>query len=92
MSIFTIALAIILASQFYWVWRGLPLARKWIPRPGLRRIVAGAFLVVCVVLWVYNFGMFRRRTPVHLTLKEAVLAAPFLTWAVSSLVDRKSVV
>jgi len=86
MSIFTIALAIILASQFYWVWRGLSLARQWIPRPGLRRIVVGLSVVVIVALWAYNFGSFRRRTPIHLTLKEALLAAPFLTWAVSSLV------
>jgi predicted MPP superfamily phosphohydrolase len=87
MSIFTIVLAIIGASQLYWAWRGLSLARKWIPRPGRRRVAIGLVLVVYVALWVFNFGSFGRRpTPVHLTLSEALLAAPFLCWAVSSLV------
>jgi len=86
MSIFAIVLAIIGASQVYWLWRGLSLARKWIPQPGRRRILVGLVLVVYVALWAFNFGSFRRGTPVHLTLREALLAAPFLTWAVSSLV------
>jgi hypothetical protein len=86
MSIFTIILAIIGASQVYWAWRGLPLARKWIPEPGRRRIVLSTGLVVYLALWYYNFGSFFRPTPTHLTLSYALLAAPFLTWAVSSLV------
>ena len=86
MSIFTIVLAIIGASQFYWAWRALPLARKWIPQPGRRRIVLAAVLAIYLALWYYNFGAFFRPTPTHLTFSYAVLAAPFLTWAVSSLV------
>jgi predicted MPP superfamily phosphohydrolase len=86
MSIFTIVLAIIGASQVYWAWRGLSLLRKWIPQPGRRRLIAGLVLAAYIALWGFNFGSFRRATPVHLTLREALLAAPFLTWAISSLV------
>jgi hypothetical protein len=86
MSIFTIVLGMIAASQVYWAWRGLSLARRWIPQPGRRWILVALVLVVYAALWVYNYDDFRRPTPVHLTLTEALLVAPFLCWAVSSLV------
>jgi predicted MPP superfamily phosphohydrolase len=86
MSIFTIVLLLIFGSQFYWLWRGFRLARKWIPQANQRRVVMGGVLVADVALWAYNFGQFRRPTPIHLTLRDALLAAPFLTWAISSLV------
>src|ERR1700722_12082029 len=84
MSIFTIALFLIAASQFYWAWRGLKLARKWIPQTGRRGTVIIVVLVVYLGLWVFNFGAFRRPTTIHLTWTDAVLVAPFMTWAVSS--------
>ena len=75
----------IAASQFYWAWRGLRLARKRIPQTGRRRVVIALVLVIYLALWAFNFGaFFRRPTPIRLTLTDAVLVAPFLTWAVSS--------
>ena len=86
MSIFTIVLFLIAASQLYWAWRGLSLARKWIRRPGPRWIAAGLALAVYVALWVFNFGSFRRPSAIHLTWTDALLVAPFMTWAIGSLV------
>jgi hypothetical protein len=84
MSIFSIAIFLIFASQFYWLWRGRKLAREWIPRAGWRWIALGLVLVAYGALWAYNFGVFRRATAVHLTWADALLVAPFMTWAVSS--------
>jgi len=84
MSIFSIAIFLIFASQFYWLWRGFRLARRRIPRPGWRWATIAVAVAAYVWLWSYNFGEFRRYTPVHLTLKEALLVAPFMTFAVSS--------
>jgi len=84
MSIFTIALFLIAASQFYWIWRGVRLARKRIPQPGRRWTVVGFVLLLYLWLWWFNFVAFRRPTAIHLTWKDALLVAPFMTWAVSS--------
>ena len=87
MSILTIILSIFGASQLYWAWRGLSLARRRILNPRRRWTVIGCVLILYIGMLVYNFGFFGRRgTPVHLTLSEALLAAPFLCWAASSLV------
>ena len=84
MSIFTIAIFLIIASQFYWLWRGLSLARKRIPQPGRRWVAVGLLLAIYVALWAFNFGSFRRPSAVRLTWTDALLVAPFMTWAVSS--------
>jgi predicted MPP superfamily phosphohydrolase len=84
MSIFSIAIFLIFASQFYWLWRGIRLARKWIPQPRLRWAVIAVVLAMYVWLWNFNFGVFRRPSAVHLTWTDALLVAPFMTWAVSS--------
>jgi len=84
MSIFSIAIFLIFASQFYWAWRCWRLIRRRIPRPGPRLTVAGAVLVVYLPLWRFNFGHFQAPTPIHLTWTDALLVAPFMTWAVSS--------
>jgi uncharacterized protein len=83
MSIFTIALFLIFASQFYWAWRFWRFLRKRVGRPGGRWTIAGAALLVYLPLWRFNFEHIRS-TPVHLTLEDALLVAPFMTWAVSS--------
>ena len=87
MSIFTFFLAIFGASQVYWVWRGVSLARRRIAAPGRRLLVIGLVLAVYLVLFRFYFGSFGRMgTPVHLTLADALMVAPFAWWAVSSLV------
>ncbi len=51
------------------------------PRDRNHRRLAGG---IHLGLWVFNFGAFRRPTTIHLTWTDAVLVAPFMTWAVSS--------
>ncbi|MEI9975606.1 MAG: metallophosphoesterase [Ignavibacteriota bacterium] len=84
MSIFTIALFLIATSQIYWAWRGLKLARKWFPRPARRWTIIALVLLVYGFLWFFNFGSFRRPSAIRLTWADALLVAPFMTWAVSS--------
>ena len=87
MSIFTAILLIFGISQLYWAWRAYSFAAARIRSRGRRLVVFGAALAVYLVLYQLNFGVWRPRgTPVHLTLGDALLAAPFLWWASSSLV------
>jgi hypothetical protein len=88
MSIFTIVLIGFGISQLYWGWRGYSLAARLIPARGRRLAAIGAVLAVYLAMFAYNFSYpGRRATPVHLTWSEAVLAAPYLCWAVSSLLS-----
>jgi hypothetical protein len=87
MSIFTAILLIFGISQLYWAWRAYSFAAARIRSRGRRLVVFGAALAVYLVLYQLNFGVWRPRgTPVDLTLGDALLAAPFLWWASSSLV------
>jgi len=84
MSIFTIAALLIFGSQFYWFWRLSRLARAWIPRRAVRWALVAVLVVVYAMLWDFTFRSFRRPSPIHLTWTDALLVAPFTTWAISS--------
>ncbi|SPE42845.1 putative Metallophosphoesterase [Candidatus Sulfopaludibacter sp. SbA3] len=87
MSIVTIVLLIFTASQFYWAWRAYHLAARTFPARDRRLAVCGAVLVVYLFVLAFNFGWFGSRgTAVHLTLTDALLAAPFLCWLVCSII------
>jgi predicted MPP superfamily phosphohydrolase len=87
MSIFAIVLLILGISQVYWAWRGYLLAARHIRSRTRRLAVCAAVLAAYAILYRFNLGAWRERdTPVHLTLFDALLCAPFLWWAVSSLV------
>jgi hypothetical protein len=86
MPIFSIALLIFGASQLYWAARGYSLAAAHIRSRARRWAVCALVLAVYLALYRFNFGGWREAgTPVHLTLPDALLAAPFLWWAASSL-------
>jgi uncharacterized protein len=86
MSLFSLLLAVFGTSQLYWGWRGYRLATRLIPARGRRQIVVGAVLLIYLLMFAVNFGYIAKRgTAVHLTLRDAVVVAPFLWWAVSSL-------
>jgi len=86
MSLFTLILTIFGASQVYWAWRALRFLSKRVPSRSRRwGWIAGSLLVYGFLL-VYSFGSFRRPTPVHLTLPEALFTAPFMTWFAASFV------
>jgi uncharacterized protein len=87
MSIFTIILLILGASQFYWAWRGFRFAVARIPSRGRRMALYALVLGAWLLMYEFTFGVWREDgTPVHLTIRDALLAAPFLWWTASSLV------
>ena len=87
MPIFSAVLLILGASQLYWAWRGYSLAAARIRSRAWRWAVCGAVLSAYLVAYQYNLGAWREaETPVRLTLRDALLAAPFYWWAASSLV------
>lgn len=87
MSLFTKILLLIVVSQLYWAWRGYSFAASRIPSWGRRLAVCGAALAAYALGYQFTFGVWRDRgTPVHLTAKDALLAAPYLWWIASSVV------
>ena len=87
MSFFATILLVIGASQTYWGWRGVRLARRKIASPVLRGWVCAAIPVLLVGMFLYNLGgMMRRPDPVHLTLRAALVTAAFAWWLASSMV------
>jgi predicted MPP superfamily phosphohydrolase len=87
MSVFTILLLLFATSQIYWARRGYSFAVARTPSPVLRLAVCLAVLAFYLLLYQLNMGAWRERaTPVRLTLRDALLAAPFLWWVASSLV------
>jgi uncharacterized protein len=77
-----------IASQYYWGWRGYALAKRRFPDAGKRFAVCAAVAAVYLCMLAFNFGFFGSGpTPVHLTLAEAVLGAPFTVWIAASLVS-----
>jgi len=86
MSIFSVALLFFAVSQFYWAWRGYRFAAARIRSRGRLWMLCALVLAVYAVLYEFNLGGWRQAaTPVRLTLPDALLAAPFLWWAASSL-------
>jgi hypothetical protein len=87
MSIFSILLLILAVSQLYWAWRGYSFAAARIRSRALRWAVCGAVVAAYLAAYQFNLGAWREpETPVHLTLRDALLAAPFLWWTASSLI------
>jgi predicted MPP superfamily phosphohydrolase len=87
MSIFSILLLIFGVSQLYWAWRAYLFAAAHIRSRSRLWAVCGAVLAAYLIEWQFNLGSWRERgSPVRLTLSDALLAAPFLWWAASSLV------
>ena len=86
MSFFATIFLILGSSQAYWLWRGLRLARRKIASPTLRRLVcvAAPVLVVAMLTYVVRDVM-RRPEPIQMTLRDALLTAPFAWWIASSM-------
>src|SRR3954468_17769973 len=85
MSLFTAILALFALSQIYWARRFYRFVAKRIANRALRLTVCFAVLAAFALLYESNMGAGRYRTsPVHLTPRDALVAAPFLWWAASS--------
>jgi uncharacterized protein len=86
MSTFTTIRLIVGVSQLYWAWRGYSFAVTHIASRGRRAALCGAVLAVYLLLYEFTFGVWSDRgTPVHLTVHDALLDAPFRWWIASSL-------
>ena len=92
MSAFSLIFLLLGVSQMYWAWRCYALLTRWIGSTGRRLQALAGIVAVWVVLFEFNFGALRpastpgHSTPVHMTLSQALLAAPFLWWVASSMV------
>jgi predicted MPP superfamily phosphohydrolase len=87
MSFFVTILLILGSSQLYWVWRGVRLARRKIKSPAVRGFACAAIPAVLVAMFAYTLREFARRPePVHMTVRDALLTAPFAWWIASSMV------
>ncbi len=87
MSIFSLILLLLFLSQFYWAWVVRGFLRRRIGNPRTRLFAGIAMLLVYLLILAFNFTMLaRRQTAVHLTLRDALLTAPFGWWVASSLV------
>ncbi|MGD0010219.1 MAG: metallophosphoesterase [Terriglobia bacterium] len=77
---------ILIASQIFWVRQIRKWGRPLIPGATWRRRVSIAGLVFYLLLLFYNFlGGERSAEPTHLTLRAALLEAPFGWWVICSL-------
>ena len=87
MSVFGAVLLFFAVSQLYWAVRGYVVLSRLVPDLGKRLVAFVAALAAYGWLLLYNLDSFgRRSTPVHLTLREALFAAPFLVWMAASMV------
>jgi uncharacterized protein len=87
MSIFGIILALLAASQAYWAWRGYRLSLRLIHNRARRLTICGAAVATYAFLFWSIWPLFGRLpSPIELTLKDALITGPFLTWLASSLV------
>jgi len=75
-----------LASQLYWFRRLAEWGAKLIPSREIRRGLAGAGAIVYIFLFAYMVAWTRNGgTPTRLTIKTALLDAPFQWWLLGSL-------
>jgi predicted MPP superfamily phosphohydrolase len=77
--------ALFVGSQVYWFRRGAELGRKFIPSKLLRWVVGSVGVGLVLSLLAFNLAYARYwPTPTQLTLRSAILEAPFQWWTVSS--------
>jgi predicted MPP superfamily phosphohydrolase len=85
MSIFSLLLLVFAISQLYWAWRAYTFAVPRIRSRSLRWTLFALLLCVYFIEYQLNLGAWREQSsPIRLTPRDALLAAPFLWWAASS--------
>ena len=81
-----LAVALFVPSQVFWIWQVRKIGRRLIPRPSLHRPIGWAAASLYLLLLVYNF-LWPKPMPeaAHLTLRAALLVAPYQWWMLASL-------
>ena len=81
-----IILALLVASQIFWLRRIRALGGKWIPSPAIRTTLEVLFTVYAF-LWVHNAvppWWAHARSPVSLTASDVLVGGPFAWWIFGS--------
>jgi len=82
-----IVLLLLVGSQVFWLRRGSAWARKRILSRRTRVWLGAAVIAALVFLFAVNLAVFgRSHTATHMTVKDALLTAPFTWWIFSSVV------
>lgn len=82
----TVAILLFIPSQLFWFWQVGRLGKKFIPNPKVRSALAAVGFGVYSVFVAFNFFSPRPfPEPDHLTLRAALLNAPFQWWMLASL-------
>ena len=83
--VFCAVLVIFMASQLFWFRRIREWGTRLIPNRTVREWLGGVGVILFLFLFAYNFAWGERSgESVHLTLKGALLEAPFLWWMLGS--------
>ncbi len=78
--------AIFLASQLFWIRRVEEWCGRFVSNPRWRKALGAMGTVIYIFLFSYNVPWIgERSSPTHLTLRAALLEAPFRWWILSSL-------
>jgi len=81
-----LAVVLFIPSQLFWLWQVRALGRKLIRRPPVRRKVLGWGLAIYLALAAINLLLPKPASdPANLTLRAALLEAPFGWWMLASL-------
>lgn len=84
---FTVIRYIFLVSQLYWAWRGYRFAARHIRSRARLWGLCVAVLVLYFAAYEFTMGAWEEHgTPIHLTLRDALIEGPFLCWAPCSAV------
>jgi hypothetical protein len=79
-------LILFIPSQVFWLWQVRALGIKFIRNSAVRRWFGWSGLIVYLALLAINLpGAHVAPEPAHLTLRAALLQAPFLCWMLASL-------
>ncbi len=85
-SIFTVILVMLCASQVYWFWRASVLIRRTVSTKSARLALGGAALGAFLLTLAYNAGWVGGKgTHVRLMPADVLLGAPFSWWLAGSL-------
>src|SRR3974390_459269 len=79
-------LLLFLGGQVYFVWQACALILRAIRRPAARAVALTAVLGLYGALLAVNLMSSGRSTPTptHMTLRDALISAPFLWWIFTS--------
>ena len=82
----TVAFALFIPSQVFWLWQVRTLGIKFIRHQSVRRWLEWSGVGIYVALLAFNtLGSRTAPEPAHLTLEAALLQAPFRWWMLASL-------